>query len=372
MNRSFLCYAACSFGLEAVVSRQLKELGMKEVTARDARVYFYADEEALAKANLWVAAADRIYLVLKEFSAHSFGELFEGIRDYPWQEVLAKDARFPVLADSVRSTLKSVPDIQKISKKAIVESLKKSYGVSFFKESGMTYEIYVSILADRVSMCLNTSGNGLNRRGYRVRNCVAPLRETLAAGMIELTRWRDRPFYDITCGSGTIAIEAARKARHIAPGMGREFAAQFWSDEMSSVFRKARLEAEAAVLSRVDVPIFASDLDENMVQMSKFHARRGGVLDDIKFSVTDAREFLPETQTGTVVSNPPYAIRLGQQDEVRALYKGLGQRMRELSDFKYYFLCADEHFESSFGKKADKKRKLYNGNVRCFFFQYFR
>ena len=189
MMEKGLCYAACSFGLEAVVARELRQLGIEEVWARDARVYFRADVEQIARANLWLCAADRVYLVLAEFCAQTFEQLFQGIKAIPWADYLPKSARFPVLADSVRSGLKSVPDIQSVSKKAVVEAMKEVYGISFFKEGGTLYQIYVNILADTASVCLNTSGEGLNRRGYRIKNGPAPLRETLAAGIILLSRW---------------------------------------------------------------------------------------------------------------------------------------------------------------------------------------
>ncbi len=367
-----LCYAACSFGLEAVVARQLEQLGLEEVRARDARVYFCADEEGIARANLWLSAADRVYLVLSEFSAATFEELFQGVKAITWADYLPKTALFPVLADSVRSTLKSVPDIQSVSKKAVVEALKGAYGVSFFRESGAQYQIYVSILADKVSVCLNTSGQGLNRRGYRVKNGPAPLRETLAAGIISLSRWRDRPFYDLTCGSGTIAIEAALQARNRAPGFFRQFDAEAWSEAYQKAFRRQQEQAEAAVKKEVQAQIFASDLNPKMVEMAEFHAKRAGVADLIRFSVADARDFAPKTPEGTVFSNPPYAIRMGEKKQVRELYRDMGTRLRELAHFKSYFICADEQFESAYGKQADKKRKLYNGNIKCTFYQYFR
>lgn len=368
----YLCYAACSFGLEAVVARELESLGMEEVATRDARVYFRADETGIARANLWLAAADRVYLVISEFSAATFEELFQGVKAIPWGDYLPKTALFPVLGDSVRSTLKSVPDIQSVSKKAVVEALKVAYGVSFFKESGEQYQIYVSILADTVSVCLNTSGNGLNRRGYRVKNGPAPLRETLAAGIISLSRWRDRPFYDITCGSGTIAIEAALRAQNRAPGLFRQFDAEAWTAEYKKAFARELEQARGAIKKDTDVQIFASDLNAKMVEMAAFHAKRAGVADLIRFSVADAREFAPQTESGTVFSNPPYAIRMGDRKQVLELYRALGKRLRPMEQFKCYFICADEQFESAYGRPADKKRKLYNGNIKCTFYQYFR
>jgi len=369
---SFWCYAACSFGLEAVVARELTALGLKEVKARDARVYFRADERGVARACLHLSAADRVYLVLGEFPAASFDELFEGVKALPWADWLAKDARFPVQADAVRSRLKSVPDIQSVGKKAVVEALSRAYGLRFFRENGAEVGLYISILADRASVCVNPCGMGLNRRGYRVKNGPAPLRETLAAGMLHLSRWRDRPFYDLMCGSGTIAIEAARKARCIAPGLSREFAARAWGEAWSAVFAEEREAARAAVLPAAPGLVFARDIDPKMVEMARFHARRAGVEGDISFAVADVRGFAPGEERGTIFANPPYAIRLGEREETRALYAAMGRALAPLSGWRQYYICADDAFERLFGRRADKTRKLYNGNIRCGFYQYFR
>lgn len=364
-------YAACSFGLEAAAAAELKKLGLDDVEARDARVYFHADEAGLARANICLASADRIYMVLKRFHATTFEELFSGIVKMDWAEIIPKNAQMPVLADSVRSVLKSVPDIQSISKKAIVEALKRVYGLSFYKEDGDRFGIYVTILKDEVTVALNTSGIGLNRRGYRVRNSTAPLRETLAAGLIHITGWYDRPFYDVTCGSGTIAIEAAMKARNIAPGIKRSFDAEKWNEAYGAAFARERMNARDSIKKSAEVPIYGADIDSKTVDMAKFHSRRAGVEKDIRFEVADARRFTAEPG-GTIISNPPYAIRIGQADEAHELYKELGKMTARLEKFKYYFITADEQFERWFGRVADKRRKLYNGNVKCCFYQYFR
>ena len=365
------CFASCSFGLEAVVAAELADLGA-EPMARDARVYFDADETMLARTNICLSSADRVYVVLDEFKAETFDALFEGIKRIPWGDWLDRHASFPVSGDSVRSTLKSVPDIQAISKKAIVDALRRKHGLNFFKEDGVVVPVYVSILADVATVCLNASGAGLNRRGYRVKNVPAPLREDLAAGLIALTRWCDRPFYDPMCGGGTIAIEAALKARHEAVGLHREFAFSKWGDSFNLAFRRERESAQTRVKKGHGIPIFASDIDEKTLTIAKFHARRAGVLEDIRFFVADARDFQPQEGRGTIITNPPYAVRLSSQAEVHALYAELGARFAKLEDFKYYILCADEKFENAFGRKADKKRKLYNGNIKCCYYQYFR
>lgn len=364
-------YAACSFGLEAAVAAELKAIGAENVESRDARVYFDGDELMLARANIWLSTADRIYMVLKEFRAETFDELFDGISAMEWADIIPKKAEFPVLGDSVRSTLKSVPDIQSISKKAIVESLKRTYGLAFYKEEGDRFCVYVTILKDMVTVTLNTSGNGLNRRGYRVRNGAAPLRETLAAGLIHITGWFDRPFYDVTCGSGTIPIEAAMKARNIAPGLRRSFDSEKWTDAGAIAYLREKERARGMMLPAAKAPIYGADIDKRAVEMAKFHARRAGVEHDIVFKVADAAEFTAEPG-GTIISNPPYAVRIGDTDEVHDLYTSLGKMTEKLANFKYYFITADDDFERYFGRKADKRRKLYNGNIKCCFYQYFR
>ncbi len=367
----YLCYAACSFGLEFAVANELKAMGL-ETRSQDARVFFEATPGEIARANIRLACADRIYMVIKQFTATTFDELFEGVKAINWSQHLSKHTAFPVLGDSVRSVLKSVPDIQRISKKAIVESLKSTYGLSFYKEDAEEKSVYVSILADEVTVALNTSGMGLNRRGYRVKNATAPLRETLAAGLIHLTRWYDRPFYDIMCGSGTIAIEAAMKAKNIAPNLNRKFASESWSNEYQLAFAEERRAARADVKQDPIAPIFAYDIDPRVLDMARYHAKRAGVEGMINFVMRDAARFSPVTEIGTIISNPPYAVRMGEKDDVHELYKSLGKCLLPLDDFKYYFICSDEDFEKHFGKKCDKKRKLYNGNMKCNFYQYFR
>jgi len=366
-----LCYAACSFGLESTVANELKWMGIEDVTVKDARVYFECDKAGLARANIRLASADRVYIVLKEFEAHTFDELFEGIKAMRWGDILPKDARMPVNADSVRSDLKSVPDIQSISKKAIVTAMSATYKTNFFKEEGEEYPIYITILKDTVSVCLNASGLGLNRRGYRIRNGAAPIRETLAAGIIRLARYRYGRFYDVMCGSGTIPIEAAMRAANISPGLSREFASEKWSGLYRTTYRLERESARADIIKSPDAEIFASDIDPKMVDMAKFHARRAGVLEMINFRCADARDF-HSAGAGILVSNPPYAMRMGEESEVRELYRAMGQCMKKFPEVKCFYICADDAFESFYGRKPDKKRKLYNGNIRSDFYQYFR
>ncbi|MBR3842978.1 MAG: class I SAM-dependent RNA methyltransferase [Christensenellaceae bacterium] len=371
-NHLYRCYASCSFGLESVVQDELRKLEATEISAQDGRVYFSADKAMIAKANCRLLSADRIYIVLSEFPAKTFDELFENVRKIDWADYLPSNADFPVTGDAVRSQLMSVSDMQSISKKAIVEALKRVYDLPFFAEDGVKFPVHIFNFKDIVTVSLNTSGAGLNRRSYRKAEMAAPLRENLAAGLIKLTRWRDRPFYDIMCGSGTIVIEAAMMARGVIPGLLRRFASEYWDDEFKKAYFEERTAAKDLLIKKPDIPFYAFDLDKKALEAAKTNAAAAHVADLIYFGCRDARKFVPETTSGTIITNPPYAMRMGEKDEVESLYRDLGKKLPALQDFKYYIIAADEKFEEHFGKKADKKRKLYNGNSKCFYYQYFK
>jgi len=368
---SYQCYASCAFGIEGVLAEEMRRLNLKNVTAHDARVYFDADADDIARANLFLRTADRVYLVLAEFFVHSFEELFTNIQRIPLGDLLPSDARFPVNANAVQSTLMSVSDIQSVSKKAAVRAMQRTYHKEHFPENGSTFNLYVNLYKNKATVALNTSGAGLNRRGYRLKNVQAPLRETLAAAMILLSRWRTRDFYDPMCGSGTVAIEAAMIARSIAPGMNRRFDAQSYGNEFRRSFSLARQEAECAVRP-VEMQIFASDIDAGNLALAKEHARNAGVEASISFVQRDVRQFAPPSRPATIITNPPYALRLGEEKETLALYRAMGKAFLPLHDTMVFVLCAHQKFEQNFGMRADKKRKLYNGNLQCTYYQYFK
>ncbi len=368
---NYKCFAACSFGLEGLAAEELRRLGFGGVAASDARVYFDADEAGVVRANLWLRTADRVYIELHAFEARTFDELFEGVKGMAWQAWLPKNARFPVAADSVGSVLKSVSDIQAISKKAIAESMKKHYKLSLFPENGAEYPIYAFIYKDKVSVAMNTSGKGLNRRGYRTLNAEAPLRETLAAGLVLLSHYRgDETFIDPMCGSGTIAIEAAMYAKKIAPGMNRGFAFESWSGLYKKELDGAKRQARESVLNTAP-DIRASDIDESVLKLARIHAKQAGLEKTIDFRCADAGKLNLRETKGVLVTNPPYAVRLGETKETRALYAKMGEAFLN-SGLNCYIIFADDEFERYFRKRADKKRKLYNGNIRCTLYQYFR
>lgn len=365
------CYASCSFGLEGILAREIRELDLDDVRTENALVRFRADEYGIARANIELRTADRVYIVLARFPATTFDALFEGVRALPFEEWLPEDAAFPTAGNAVQSALMSVADIQSITKKAIVSALQRRYHTEKFPENGHRYQIYANTFQDEFTIALNTSGAGLNRRGYRVESVAAPLRETLAAALILIARWRRRDFYDPMCGGGTIAVEAAMMAADIAPGARRSFDAEWFSPAFEEAFAKVRREVRA----REKVPemgIFASDVDPRCVEAARRNAEAAGVAPYIRFAVRDVAAFEEPERPAAVISNPPYAMRIGERQEVDELYHRMGLVFRPLPDTVCFFLTPSPVFERLYGQTADKKRKLYNGSLQCWYYQYFR
>lgn len=361
----------CLFGVESLVSDEIKALGYDEVEAQNGRVVFHADEQAIARANIGLRCAERVLIMLGEFEAHSFEDLFQGVRALDWEKWIGKEDEFPVKGWSLNSKLHSIPDCQAIIKKAVVERLKAKYHVEWFKETGAKFQIRFSILKDKVSIFIDTSGEGLHKRGYRRSSLEAPLKETLAASMIKIARfYHDRAFCDPMCGSGTILIEAAMIGRNIAPGLNRSFAAEKFHLE-KSIWQAARDEALSQI--RHDpIEVFGFDADEKAVQLTLENAKKAGVGDVITAKRQELRNFAPTQPHGTVVTNPPYGERLLEVKEAEEIYRTMGEVFRRLDGWRFYVISPSENFEALFGKKADKRRKLYNGMIKCEFFQYFR
>lgn len=364
-------FATCSFGLEGLVKQELTGLGMYDIRAEDARVFFTGEAAQIARANLSLRCADRVFIKLAAFEATSFDALFEGIKAIRWADILPADAGIIVTGKTAMSKLVSVRDMQSIGKKAIVDSMSRSYRYSRCPETGAEYNIEIGMLRDEATIALNTSGAGLNRRGYRDLAAQAPLRETLAAAMAMLARFRgSEVLYDPCCGSGTIAIEAAMMAANIAPGLGRRFAFDGWADYTPA----ADAERErASGMKREDgfAHIEASDINPKMVSMTRRHARRAGVTGYINVNEADARQFEPPTAKGVVVTNPPYGQRLDKQTGLD-IAVALGSIRQKQPGMSMFVLSADEDFARSFGCKPDKRRKLYNGNKRCYLNMYFK
>ncbi|TCP31533.1 putative N6-adenine-specific DNA methylase [Scopulibacillus darangshiensis] len=372
MTKPLSLIATTAMGLEAICADELRKLGYNDLTVENGRISFPGNPIDIARTNLWLRTADRIKLKIGEFKVTSFEELFEQTKALPWTDYLPADAEFPVTGKSVKSQLYSVPDCQAIVKKAVVESLKQHYHQDWFDENGPLYKIEVSILKDIATLTLDTSGQGLHKRGYRYYHGQAPLKETLAAALIYLTNWSpDRPFADPFCGSGTLPIEAAMIGQNIAPGFNRDFTSEQWSFIPNQDWNKAREEVED--LANYDQPlnILGSDIDHKMVELSANNALEAGLGELITFKQMQARDFTTKFDYGCMVGNPPYGERMGDHDAIEDVSRNLGELYKKYETWSFYFISSFEGFEKSFGKKASKKRKLYNGRIRTDYYQYF-
>lgn len=364
--------ATATFGLEAVVAREVKELGYADMMVENARVTFAGDKDAICRANLWLRTADRVLVKMGEFGAQTFDQLFEQTRALPWTEWIPENAAFPVQGKSVKSQLHSVPDCQAIVKKAVVEKMKQKYKRNWFEENGPRYTIEVALLNDRATLTIDTSGAGLHKRGYRKLGSQAPLKETLAAAMVLLSRWHpERPFIDPLCGSGTIPIEAALIGMNIAPGLKRSFAAEDWAVIPRGHWKKAREEANEAASLDQTLQVLGSDIDGELLNLARYHAAQAGVGEAIHFQKLPVSELRSKRKFGFIICNPPYGERLGDVRQVEELYWNMGTVFKELDTWSFYVLTSYPNFERLFGRKADKKRKLYNGRIQCNYYQFY-
>ena len=362
----------CLLGLEGPIADELKRLDMRDIRSENGRVYFTGGDPALARANLCLRIGERVLIELGRFEARSFDELFEGTKALPWETLIPADGAFPVKGYSLNSQLFSVSDCQKIIKKAVVERLKSVYGIEWFPESGALYQIQFSIMKDKVSLCIDTSGDGLHKRGYRPAHNAAPLKETMAAAMVTFSRYRGRDdFCDPFCGSGTIPIEAALIAMNRAPGLKRSFAAMDWRIWDKALWQQARQEAMAAEYHG-DYRILGSDIDPRSLAIAHENAQRAGVDSLIRFEQADAAAFDRKTDRGVIVTNPPYGERLGEKEQAEALYRDFGAALSRCENWQLYLLSSHTEFERCFGRPADKKRKLYNGMIKCDLFMYYK
>lgn len=365
--------ATCSFGLEAIVKRELLKLGFQDLKVSDGKIEFLAHLNDIAKVNLWLRCADRVFLKIDEFSALSFEQLYQGIKRIKWENFILKNDKFPVNAKSVKSKLFSLSDIQKISKKAIVDRLSNVYKTDWFLENSKSvFDIEISILKDIVTVSLDTSGDALNKRGYRKRHTIAPIKETLASAMISLSFWdSSRIFYDPFCGSGTFCIEAYMIARNIAPGLMRNFAFENFSFMKSDVLENEKKRARFLIDYDKDVKILGSDIDRKSILIARDNAAILGVEDEISFFIKDFRDVDLENNYGVIVTNPPYGERLFEKEKVLKLYKDFSIKFREFSTWSIYLITSMEDFERIYGKNADRKRKLFNGGIKTYFYQFF-
>lgn len=364
--------ATAAFGLEAVVAREVRQLGYEEVTVENGRVTFIADEAAISRANLWLRTADRILLKMGEFKATTFEELFEKTKALPWTDWLRADAEFPVEGKSINSKLFSVPDCQAIVKKAVVEKMRQKYKTPWFAENGAKYTIEVALLKDIATLTIDTSGAGLHKRGYRKLTAAAPLKETLASALVLLSRWfPDRALIDPCCGSGTIPIEAALIGLNMAPGLYRGFAAESWPNLSAKLWEQARQEAEDLVKRDTTLKIIGTDINEEVLSLARYHARQARVDKHIHFQKLPLSQIGSQSKYGWLITNPPYGERLGELKEAEKLYKEMNQAFKKLDTWSFYVITSHPRFEELFGRRADKKRKLYNGRIQCNFYQFF-
>lgn len=373
MIKTFELVAPCHFGLEAVTKREIYDLGYEITRVEDGRVTFEGDAEAICRANIFLRSAERILLLVGRFRATTFDELFEGIKALPWEEYFPENGKFWVKkASSIKSKLFSPSDIQSIAKKAMVERMKEFYHVEWFPEDGPAYPVRIFLLKDEVMVTLDTSGESLHKRGYRLMTSKAPLTETLAAALIMLTPWKkDRILVDPFCGSGTFPIEAAMIAANIAPGMNREFTAEKWTNLIDrNLWYEAVSEAEELVNTDIDVDIQGYDMDGEVVRAARENARRAGVENLIHFQQREVADLHHPKKYGFIITNPPYGERLEEKKDLPALYRQIGQAFQGLDAWSLYMITSYEDAERYIGRKADKNRKIYNGMIKTYFYQF--
>ncbi len=365
--------APCHFGLEAPLKREITELGYDIMSVEDGRVTFYGDEEACVRANICLRTAERILIKVGSFPARTFEELFQGTKALPWEAYIPRDGRFWVAkAASVKSALFSPSDIQSVMKKAMVERLRETYHETRFEESGAFFPLRVFLMKDEVTVGLDTTGDSLHKRGYRKLTARAPIAENLAAALIMLTPWKgDRILVDPFCGSGTIPIEAAMMAANMAPGMKRGFTAMDWPHVIGgSIWEEIRQEAAEQVDLQVETDIQGYDLDDEMVSIARANARLAGVDKLIHFQKRDVSALSHPKKYGFVITNPPYGERMEEKENLPALYRTLGERFRSLDAWSLYLITAYEGAEKEIGRKADKNRKIYNGMMKTYYYQF--
>ncbi|MGN0686567.1 MAG: class I SAM-dependent RNA methyltransferase [Oscillospiraceae bacterium] len=363
--------APCHFGLEKTLSFEVKKIGGEDIAVSDGRVMFSGDASVCAKANLCLSTAERVGIVLGQFRAKTFDELFEGVKKLPLSEYIGKYDAFPNTGHSLNSVLKSIPACQKIIKKAMAVNLCKAYGVNTMPESGAVCQIRFSIMKDEVILALDSSGAGLHKRGYRRDSNAAPIKETLAAGIVDIARVGENDIIcDPFCGSGTLLIEAALKALNIAPGLRRSFAAEKFGFIPETVWRTARNECAEQIKRGAEFKAFGFDIDGACVELTAANSKKAGV--KITCERRDIRDFSPPAEPLKIITNPPYGERMLEVSQAREIYRIMGEKLLPLNKNRLYLITPDEEFEDTFGQKADKNRKLYNGMLLCRLYSYYK
>lgn len=365
--------APCLFGTESILADELRRMGIEKVAAENGRVLFEGELNVLARANINSRFAERILINVGEFTATTFTELFEGVKALPWENYIGASDAFPVNGWSINSQLHSIPDCQSIIKKAIVERLKGCYNISWFEETGAEYKIRFSIHKNSVTMMIDTSGDSLHKRGYRRNSNSAPIKETLAAAMCDLARiYPDTHIYDPFCGSGTILIEAAMMAKKLAPGLRRYFAAERFGFIPQNVWREERTRAQDLILNDIEFEAYGFDIDDNALELTRENAAKAGVSKYIKVKKADVKDFKAPTERSIIVTNPPYGERLLDVREAEKLYRVMGENFQIGNGRKAFVISPHDEFEKHFGKPADKRRKLYNGMIKCQVYMYLK
>lgn len=373
MSKKYTLVSPCFFGMEKMLATEIKNLGFEIEKTEDGRIIYKTDEYGIAKANMWLRCAERVNLKVAEFTARSFEELYDQTRAIDWSKYIPYGAQFPVAkASSIKSKLYSTPDIQSIVKKAVVDSLKEKYmEKGMLKEDKEKYPIYVFIHKDRVLISIDTSGVSLYKRGYKEKANKAPIRETLAAGLVRLTPWRPgRILVDPMCGSGTILIEAAMIGINMAPGMNREFISEKWRTIDKKIWWDTRRQAFDLLNDNEDFKIYGYDIDPESIEIAKHNAEIAGVDQYIEFKVADVKDFKSDDEYGMIITNPPYGERLEDEDSIKILYKEMGYAFRKLKNWSYFVITSYDKFEYEFGQDAPRKRKLYNGMLKTYYYQY--
>lgn len=364
--------ATATFGLEAVVKREVEALGYRILRSEDGKITFMGDERAIVRSNLWLRSADRVLVKLAEFQATEFEELFQQTKGIPWEEWIPADGKMIVTGTSVKSKLHSVPACQSIVKKALIERMRESFGISEFPETGAEYTIKATLLKDRVTMTLDTSGVGLHKRGYRVADVQAPIKETLAAALVQLSFWKEgRLLLDPCCGSGTIPIEAALIGRNIAPGLNREFVSEGWHVIPKKLWQEEKKKAYEAIKYDADFRIEASDVNPRAIQAAMENAAEAGVDDCIHFRVLDIAGIAAAEEGGIIIVNPPYGERIGEEKEIEKIYNSLAVFMKKNPTWSLFLITTDKELEQKImGREADRRRKLYNGRLETTYYQF--
>ena len=370
--KTYEVIATTTFGLEAVVKRELINLGFEIKSSENGKITFLADRKGIIKANMWLRSADRVLLKIAEFKAMTFDELYDKTKRINWSEFIPKNGKFPVDGQSVKSTLFSISDSQAIVKKAIVDSLKDVYKINWFPEDGPIFNVKVSLLKDIATLTIDTSGTALHKRGYRQNAVIAPLKETLAAALVSLSFWnKDRVLIDPFCGSGTIAIEAALIARNIAPGLYRDFVCKYWPMFEDDLWKEVTKEAYESIDQESKIEIYAYDIIQENIDAAIENAEEAGVIDCITFEQKDFKDLKVKEDYKIMITNPPYGERLSEKEEVERLYKLIGEKLGKLKTWSVYVITSDKNFETIYGKKADRRRKLYNGRIETTYYQFY-